>query len=163
MIRHRRRARGPKLDVGPKLKLTSMMDILTTLLLFLLKAFVVDGEAMTPPPGVDLPVSTAEDVVESSVVVAISANDILVAGQPAASVPDALASRDLVIPGLDAQLLDARARMEHLAELKGVAAPEPKVTIQGDRAIEFQLLEKVMYTCGEAGFEQLSLAVLQEG
>ena len=44
-----------------------------------------------------------------------------------------------------------------------MAAPEPKVTIQGDRAIEFQLLEKVMYTCGEAGFEQLSLAVLQEG
>ena len=53
--------------------------------------------------------------------------------------------------------------MDHLAELKGIAAPEMKVTIQGDREIEFRLLEKVMFTCGEAGCDQLALAVLQEG
>ena len=163
MIRHRRRARGPKLDAGPKLKLTSMMDILTTLLLFLLKAFVVEGEVVTPPPGVDLPVSTAEDAPEASIVVAISADAILVGGQPVATVKDALAGGDLLIDGLDAGLLDARERMEHLAELKGTAAPEMKVTIQGDRAIEFRLLERVMFTCGEAGCDQLALAVLQEG
>lgn len=163
MIRHRRRARGPRADNTPKLKLTSMMDILTTLLLFLLKAFVVEGEAMTPPPGVDLPLSTAEDAVESSVVVAVSQDVILVGGQPVARVPEALAGAGLLIPALDAELVDAIARMEKLAGMKGVEAPAPKVTIQGDKGIEFRLLEKVMFTCGEAGFEQLALAVVQEG
>lgn len=163
MIRHRRRRRGPRADDSPKLKLTSMMDILTTLLLFLLKAFVVEGEAMTPPPGMELPVSTAEDAVESSVVVAVSHDVILLGGEPVARVPEALASRDLLIEGLDARLVDARERMERLAAMQGVDAPAPKVTIQGDKGIEFRLLEKVMFTCGEAGFEQLALAVVQEG
>ena len=163
MIRNRRRRRGWRSESGPKLKLTSMMDILTTLLLFLLKAFVVDGEVVTPPPGVELPISTAEDEPESSIVIAISADAILVGGEPVASVKEALAGPGLLIDGLDAQLLDARARMEHLAELKGTVAPEMKVTIQGDRGIEYQLLERVMFTCGEAGCDQLALAVLQEG
>ena len=35
-----------------RLRLTSMMDILTVLLLFLLKSFVVEGEVVTPAPGV---------------------------------------------------------------------------------------------------------------
>ena len=42
-----------------RLRLTSMMDILTVLLLFLLKSFVVEGEVVTPVPGVELPSSSA--------------------------------------------------------------------------------------------------------
>ena len=57
------------------LKLTSMMDILTVLLLFLLKSFVVEGEVVTPPPGVELPGSTADTPPEASLVIAIS-NDV---------------------------------------------------------------------------------------
>jgi len=162
MIRRGRRARRPNTGIDTRLKLTSMMDILTTLLLFLLKAFVVEGEVVTPPPGLELPQSSAEDAPEASVVVAVSEDAILVSGQPAASVPEALADPDLLIDGLDARLTEARARMEHLAQLKGTTAPEPKVTIQGDRAIEFRLLEKVMYTCDAAGYGQLALAVIQE-
>ena len=36
-----------------------------------------------------------------------------------------------------------------------------KATIQGDREIEFQILERVMYTLSESGYEDISLAVLQ--
>jgi biopolymer transport protein ExbD len=162
MIRRSRRARRPATGADTRLKLTSMMDILTTLLLFVLKAFVVEGELVTPPPGLKLPDSTAEDPPEASVVVAVSEQTILVSGQPVATVPEALADADLLIDALDARLVAAREQAEHLAELKGAALAEPKVTIQGDRAIEFRLLEKVMFTCGAAGYDQLALAVVQE-
>jgi biopolymer transport protein ExbD len=162
MIRRLHRRRRPATDGNTRLKLTSMMDILTTLLLFVLKAFVAEGEVATPPLGVSLPSSSIEDAPEASVVVAVSADAILVAGQPVATVPGALAGTDLVVDGLDATLVEARERMEHLAALRGVDAPVPKVTIQGDREMEFRLLEKVMFTCGEAGFGEVALAVVQE-
>jgi biopolymer transport protein ExbD len=162
MIRRLHRRRRPATDGNTRLKLTSMMDILTTLLLFVLKAFVAEGEVSTPPPGVTLPSSSAEDAPEVSVVVAVSADNILVGGRPVASVPEALADQDLLLDGLDATLVAAREQMEHLAELRGVEAVVPKVTIQGDRAMEFRLLEKVMYTCGEAGYGEVALAVVQE-
>jgi biopolymer transport protein ExbD len=144
------------------LKLTSMMDILTTLLLFILKCSVTDGELVAPPSDVDLPASTAKELPENSVVVAVSETTISLAGEPVASVPEALADQDLLLDRLDAQLVETRERMERLAEAAGAAPPATKVTIQGDRTIEFRLLEKVMYTCGAAGFDELALAVIQE-
>ena len=36
------------------------------------------------------------------------------------------------------------------------------MTIQGDRDLEFRLLERVMYTCGAAGFDEMALAVARE-
>ena len=74
MMRARRRDRGHKsrsFAQVPRLKMTSMMDILTVLLLFLLKSFVVDGEALTPPPGLELPQSTSESMPAESIHLAL--------------------------------------------------------------------------------------------
>ena len=35
-------------------------------------------------------------------------------------------------------------------------------TIQGDKAIEFRVLQKVMYTLNQNGYESIALAVLQK-
>ncbi len=162
MIRRRRRAFHLNTTHETGLKLTSMMDILTTLLLFILKCSVTDGELVAPPSDVDLPGSTAKELPENSVVVAVSENTISLAGVPVASVPEALADEDLLLDHLDAQLVQTRERMEQLAQESGAPPPATKITIQGDQSIEFRLLEKVMYTCGAAGFDELALAVIQE-
>ena len=47
-LRKGRRRRKP--TVSAPLRLTSMMDILTVLLLFLLKSFVAEGEVITSAP-----------------------------------------------------------------------------------------------------------------
>jgi biopolymer transport protein ExbD len=53
--------------------------------------------------------------------------------------------------------------MDALALRKG---QDPKaagqITIQGDKDLEYRLLEKVMYTCGAAGFDRMALAVIRE-
>jgi len=38
-----------------------------------------------------------------------------------------------------------------------------EVMIQGDKGIPFILLEKVMYTCGQAGYSGISLTVISRG
>jgi biopolymer transport protein ExbD len=37
------------------------------------------------------------------------------------------------------------------------------VTIQGDKRIRFRLLKKIMYTCGQQGFNNFNLAVQSKG
>lgn len=158
-----RRAKLTKrLQMQQGLTLTSMMDILTTLLLFVLKAFVAGGEVSTPPPGVTLPTSTAEATASSSVVVAIERDAIIVGGERVAVVSDVLADDGPAIPLLASRLVQERAQMDAIAERNPGDKPAARmVTIQGDREIEFRLLRKVMTTVHESGFEDVALAVLK--
>jgi biopolymer transport protein ExbD len=140
--------------------MTSMMDILVVLLLFLLKSFVVDGEAQTPPPGITLPNSTAASAPEASLVIAIGSDAILVNSEKIASIAETKQSPRMLIAPLDRRLAAVRAQMAEI-ENAGGAAAERVVTIQGDREIEFQVLEKVMYTLHQNGFEHIALAVIK--
>lgn len=162
-LRQGRRRRRPA--VPTPLRLTSMMDILTVLLLFLLKSFVAEGEVITPAPGVSLPESTSKTSPESSVVVAILGDRILLDGrqiaQVGAQVPAGAAGGDLLIPALAEQLDLSRRQGEAIAERRGDAASYvPKLAIQGDRDIPFAVLQRVMYTCNHSGYGDIALVVL---
>jgi len=160
--RTRRSSRVRNVAAPPRLKITSMMDILTVLLLFLLKSFVVDAEVVAPPPDVALPNSSSDESPEESLVIAVSGEAISLGGEPIISVADAMRGSDLLIEPLEARLDAAYAQMESLAERRGKADIAGKITIQGDQDMEFQLLQRVMYTCSFVGFGDLSLAVVKE-
>jgi biopolymer transport protein ExbD len=139
------------------------MDILVCLLFFVLKSFVAGGEATVPPPGLELPASSADKTMATSLVIAIDQDAILVGSERVASVRDAQASRDLVIEPLAARLKEARDQMDELAQRKGgEAASRRLVTIQGDQDIEFRVLQKVMYTLNQGGFQDIALAVIKK-
>jgi len=165
-MRRRRRSRGGLMerysgDGG--LTLTSMMDILTTLLFFVLKSYVSGGEVTVPPPGVTLPRSTAASDMRSSVVVAIDRDAIIVAGEKVASVSEVAAGDELLIAPLAERLAAARAQMDDLDQRKGKAATTARfATIQGDADIEFRVLQRVMYTLDRGGFPDIALAVLKK-
>lgn len=155
-VRRRRRPAMPE-----SLRLTSMMDILTVLLLFLLKSFVAEGEVITPAPGVSLPESTSDTSPESSVVVAILDDRILLDGRQVAQVEAGAPGGELLIPALAEQLDLSRRQGEAIATRRGDAATyEPKLAIQGDRDIPFAVLQRVMYTCNHSGYGDIALVVL---
>ena len=139
-----------------------MMDILTVLLLFLLKSFVVEGEVITPVPGVELPESSSETTPQAAVVIAIFEDNIMIDSEYIASISDEVAEGDLYIEALGKRLERALDLSLEIAERRGddLDAFEAKVAIQGDRAIEFEILQRVMYTCNVSGYENISLAVV---
>ncbi len=144
------------------LTITSLMDILTTLLFFLLKSFVADGGPGIPPPEVTLPESSSREQPEVSLVIAVSEESILLGDKHLMATVDAVALQGIYITELGKGLDDAWTQMEDLAKRKGNEEKlDAKITIQGDRDIEFQLLQKVMYTCNQRGFDQIALAVVQ--
>jgi biopolymer transport protein ExbD len=164
------RIRGPRrvrvtgrLNASHGLILTSMIDILTTLLLFVLKGYVNGGEVSVPPPGLELPKSTIERPVSSGLVIAIDNDAIMVGADRVTTIHEAMAGSSLFIEPLGARLRAAQEQMNELAGLQKTGPATPHVvTIQGDRDIEFHILQKVMYTVNESGFDDIALAVLKK-
>ncbi len=151
---------GPKREGG--VALTSLMDILTVLLLFLLKSYVAEGEVVVPPPGVVLPASSAQISPKVSLVVSISGEAILVGEEPVSSIEDAVAGSTLLIESLDERLRIVREQREEIAQLQGKERADAQIaTIQGDRKIEFRVLERVMYTLNRNGYDDIALAVIK--
>jgi biopolymer transport protein ExbD len=162
-LRLRRRSRRPQQPGG--LRITSMMDILTVLLLFLLKSFVAEGEVVTPAPGVTLPESSSQDTPRASLVIAIAADHIRLGDEVITrldgSVDGGLGS-DLYIDRLGAELQRVRQQQQALAARRGREEDfVGKVTIQGDRDLSFAVLQRVMYTCNESGYPDVALAVIR--
>ncbi|MBT8136114.1 MAG: biopolymer transporter ExbD [Gammaproteobacteria bacterium] len=134
------------------LNLVSLMDIFTILVFFLL---VNSSEVQTLPStkGVDMPESIAQTQPRQTLVVKITAEQILVEGNAVLSVADALASKNTVLEPLRGALL-AEKRPE-------ADAAQTEITIMGDKALSYRVLKKVMSTCAMADFERVSLAVMQ--
>ena len=161
-MKSRRKRFDPRREQGA-ITLTSLMDILTTLLLFVLKSFVLDGEAVTPVPGVTLPTSTSQSAAQPAVVIAIFDDVVMLDGEVVAHVSKATRDRDLMIDELAERLRAAHAQSLEIARMRGESEADfvGKVSIQGDREIHFAILQRVMYTCSESGFEHISLAVIE--
>ncbi|MEE8308353.1 MAG: biopolymer transporter ExbD [Gammaproteobacteria bacterium] len=144
---------------GVSLNLVSLMDIFTILVFFLL---VSSSEVEVLPNAKDLklPESVAEERSRETVVVMVTKDSLLVQGRTIASVSEVLASDSIVIPALRAALQQQTDRVLRQEAKEDILNRE--VTIMGDREIPYKLLKKVMATCTDADYGQLSLAVLQK-
>ena len=102
--RARRMDRNHKLNKRVGLNLTSLMDIFTILVFFLL---ITSSSAPQLPNSKDikLPTSVAEKVPEETLVIAVTDKDILVQGRRVASVVEVMQSEDILIVGLKDELL----------------------------------------------------------
>jgi len=162
-MRHRRGGWRRKSEGSGSVNLISMMDILTVLLLFLLKSYVAGGEVMVPPTGIHLPTSSADQPPPTSLVVAIDHDEILIGGERVTTLAEAVGEPGLEIAPLTSQLRVVQEQQDQIARLRGTEPTQHRVaTIQGDREIEFRVLQKVMYTLGRNGYENIALAVLQK-
>ncbi len=63
------------------LNITSLMDVLTVLLFFLLKSFSVTDSALSVPQGIRLPSSATDARIEETVTLALLKDQIQVSGQ----------------------------------------------------------------------------------
>jgi biopolymer transport protein ExbD len=147
---------------GFKPQLTSLVDIMVILLIFLIQSFSVEGEIITVSKELMLPKSSAKKKPEVNVIITVNNKAILFEGQYAADVVDVLSNDDLVIENLQRWLKNRRETTEKIAKYSTVTTFKGNVTIIGDKRIKFRLLKKIMYTCGQEGFCNFSLAVEQK-
>jgi biopolymer transport protein ExbD len=154
MERHHKRSR-----LGGGLNLVSLMDIFTILVFFLL-VNSSDVEVLPNAKDIQLPESIAEEKAKESVVILIGDYDIIVQGVPVAKVADVMKMKGNDIPALRQALLSQNDRVLRKEAQDDIIGRE--VTIMGDKDIPYRLLKKVMATCTESEYGQISLAVLQK-
>ncbi|MFA7553048.1 MAG: biopolymer transporter ExbD [Spongiibacteraceae bacterium] len=156
-LRAKRMARNHRrMQSTSKLNLVSLMDIFTILVFFLM-VNSGDVEVLQSDKDILLPESVAEQRPDQTLLIKISESDVIVQGRAIASVADILASDDNAIKTLDTELKYLAERKPLLTDLekeKGRA-----VTIMGDKNIPYKLLKRVMATCAQADYRDISLAV----
>lgn len=154
MDKHHRRNKG-----SGGLNLVSLMDIFTILVFFLL-VNSSDVEVLPNAKEIQLPESIAEQKAKETVVILIGDEDIIVQGTPIVKVADVMAQKGNDIPQLREALKSQNDRVLRREAQEDIAGRE--VTIMGDKEIPYRLLKKVMATCSQSEYGQISLAVLQK-
>ena len=154
MEKHHKRHKG-----AGALNLVSLMDIFTILVFFLL-VNSSDVETLPNAKDLQLPESIAEEKAKETVVILIGETNIIVQGTPVASVAEVMKAKGNDIPALREALKSQNDRVLRREAQDDIAGRE--VTIMGDKDIPYRLLKKVMATCTQSDYGQISLAVLQK-
>jgi len=138
-----------------KPQLTSLIDVMTILLVFLIKSFSVEGNLVTQSDNLALPVSGSKVKPDPVLSLEISRNSLIAEGTILAHNSSFVNSDSMVIPELLNWFSD-RNKNE-------VEKSDNKIMIQSDREIEFNIVKRVMYTCSRAGYSDFSILVIEEG
>jgi biopolymer transport protein TolR len=152
----RRNERKSRNENAVDMNLVSLIDVFTLLIFFLMSNAGV--ESLTSARAVQLPESMSQKAPKETLLVVVTASEILVGGTVVSSVADALAVQDDIIQPLKASL-DVEASRGVI--LKENEADSKRITIMGDKDIPYRLLKKVMVSAARAGYSDVSFAVRQ--
>ena len=142
-----------------KMNLTSLMDVFTILVFFLLVNSATT-EVLETPKQITLPASVVEEKPRETVVIFISPHEVTVQGVPVVLVEDILAMAGQDIPAIGERLAEVSSNIIGLKTR--IVAESQEVTILADRSVPFSVVKKVMSTCTSQGFGRISLAVLKK-
>ena len=142
-----------------KMPLTSLMDVFTILVFFLL---VNSGsvEVMEAPKTVTLPESMVEAKPRETVVIFVSEDEVIVQGEAVVRIADILATEGSNIEPITQRLAELREHVVGPSTL--MVSGSQEVTILAHKAVPFSVIRKIMSTCTGQGYGRVSLAVIQK-
>jgi biopolymer transport protein ExbD len=141
------------------LNMNSMMDMMTIILLFLLKSYSTEGALASQSESLKLPVSERTVKPKKELNVSVATDVILVNEIPLMPARD-IDPNEFMIAQLEAKLIEYGNR-ERQMEIETGKEFTHEVIIQGDKSIPFETLFKVMYTCSKSDFYKMRLLTVQ--
>ena len=169
----RRNAAEPEINF---LNITAMLDIMTIILVFLLKTLGESSNAIPQSDDLRLPASVAKsDPHQEGVTVTISKSQILVGDQKIVTLPGRDSQvqtgvgtqhkrngpNDLYIVPLGNVLQTARRTDVALRRAKGLDTSGSEAIIIADRTTPWRLFIEVLFTLGQSEFGKYHLMVIQ--
>jgi biopolymer transport protein ExbD len=149
-----------------ELNIVAMMDMMTIILVFLLKSYTASAISLTQSEDIKPPVSSTRATPRDTVAVTITPKDILVGDRVVVALehgqipPSALNGR-LVVP-LDQVLHKEVEKLKYIAERNPSAPFSKELSVIGDKRIPYDLLLTVLYTAGQNELENYRFVVLQK-
>ena len=153
-----------------ELNITPMMDMMTIILVFLLKNFSGSTQLITLDQNLQVPRSQTQLRAKEAVPVTITKRVIIIEGVPVAPVnngkvdssqkPDG--ENGYKIKPIVDQLTMIANRERRVASLTGDTFAS-ELMIVADETTPYRLLTEVLYSCGQAGYSNYRLVVLKPG
>jgi len=169
----RRNAHDPEVNF---LNITAMLDIMTIILVFLLKSLGESSNAIPQSDDLRLPTSVAKtDPHQEGVTLTISKSQILVGDQKIITLPGRESQaqtgvgaqhkrggpNDLYIVPLGNVLQTARRTDVSVRRAKGLDPSTSEAIIIADRGTPYRLFIEVLFTLGQSEFGKYHLMVMQ--
>lgn len=154
MERHHKKAKQPALN------LVSLMDIFTILVFFLL-VNSSSSEQIPNKKELVLPYSTAQAAPQENITITITKTDVLMQGRSMGQV-DVLLNDPAQSIVLLKQELEFEAGKERVTDAAAIEGEGRAVTILADENTPYELVRKILTTCQEVNYTNVSFAATQK-
>lgn len=157
--RRMKRMTRAKRNKAGGLNLTSLMDVFTILVLYLLvnQSAV---EVVEPPKEIKLPDSVVEAKPRTTVMMMVSEEVVMIQGEPVVTIAELLENKGENVDAIREALLKLRENVIGLNT--ETIAKSNEVTIMAHRTVPYKILKTLMSSCTSAGYTKISLAVNQK-
>jgi biopolymer transport protein ExbD len=150
-----------------ELNITAMMDMMTIILVFLLKSYTASALTLTNSDELRPPVSTTRATPKDTVAVTVTPNSVMVGDRRVVAlehgqIPQQYLSGRLVLP-LDTALKKEVDKLKLIAKYNPSAPFNHELSVIGDKKVPYDLLLTVLYTAGQNELENYRFIVLQKG
>ena len=149
-----------KRGVYAALTLTSLVDVMTIIVIFLLMNFSANGEVLYMSKDIKLPDAYHGAELDRAPVVSVSADAVTFDGRMLLNTGDLLKGDSLNVPELEDALRDERRRYEAIHQNDPDHPFRGLVNVQADRLIPFKVMKRVMFACNQSGFANINFAAL---
>lgn len=152
------------------LNITAMMDMMTIILVYLLKSYSSDPTNITPQSDLSMPFSTTRLKPEAAVPLAVSKNSILINdkevckiinGKVDVNCKEGKSEEQYMIQTLFSALDAERQKQEEIAAYNPAQQFKGLILIMADKDIPFRVISEILYTAGQAQFGNFKFVVLK--
>ncbi len=149
------------------ISINSLLDVLSVLLVFLLKSYSSSNVQLKPDKDLQVPFTHSQEAPEESTAITLTLNKILVDEKPVLTLDNGkVPSQDqthagLLIEPLFNELQEAVGHQKQIAARNNQADFKGVITIIADRFVRAPLLTQVMYTAGQAEFSKFKFLLVK--
>jgi biopolymer transport protein ExbD len=165
--RRRQKALLSRIEGEFELNLNAMIDMMTVLLVFLLKQYSSDPVSISESADLRLPHSNTDQAVKDSVAISVTKKWVMVEDDAIVPIndgqidPSSLQSAESVIIPVLQQKVEQKLE-DNAAWAKQFGRPETRIaTIIADSDTPYRVLIQVMTTAGAAGIQNFKFAAMQ--
>ena len=166
MARKKRKEREAEGEIK-ELNITAMMDIMTIILVFLIKSYTASSVTITPSEDIRPPLSSTRLTPKDTIAITVTPRHIMVGDKVKATLEKNMQPRademqgKLILP-VDAALKKEVEKLKYIAERNPTAPFMHEVSIIGDRRVSYELLSSVLYTAGQNELENFRFVVISK-
>ena len=148
-----------------EIDITSLLDILVILLIFLIKSYNSSGVTLNVPKGIELPSSGSESINTPGVLIQVSKDTIWVDSKTVLdteTLPKVIYDQGgrRIVP-LYNELVKKKEEIKNLGkQAEQIKKFSGTANLVIDKSLKYSYVKKVMYTAAEAGFKEYKFVVL---